>query len=43
MATLPKLVVPVGVAATPTCATALAEFEHALSLPPVSTAVMATL
>jgi hypothetical protein len=41
--TLPKLTVPVGVAAIRSCATALAAGEQALSLPPMSTAVMAML
>jgi hypothetical protein len=41
--TLPKAVVPVGVTATSTCATALATEEHELSVPPVSTAVIETL
>jgi hypothetical protein len=41
--TLPKLTVPVGVAAIRTCATALAAGEQGLSLPPMSTAVIATL
>jgi len=41
--TLPKFTVVVGVAAMSTCATALATPEQPLSLPPVSTAVIATL
>jgi hypothetical protein len=41
--TLPKLTVAVGVTAKPACATALAAGEHALSMPPVSTAVTDTL
>jgi hypothetical protein len=43
MLILPKLVVPVGVMAISTCATALAAEEHALSLPRVSNAVIETL
>jgi hypothetical protein len=43
MLILPKLVVPVGVTAISTCATAPAAEEHELSLPPVSTAVTETL
>jgi hypothetical protein len=38
-ATLPKLVVAVGVTSRSPCATPLAELEHALSLPSKSTAV----
>jgi hypothetical protein len=41
--TLPKFVVPGGVTAMSTWATALATAEHELSLPPASTAVTATL
>jgi len=41
--TLPKFTVVVGVAVISTCATAPTEGEHVLSLPPVSTAVTATL
>jgi hypothetical protein len=41
--TLPKLTVVVGVTVKPACATALAAGEHALSMPPVSTAVTDTL
>jgi hypothetical protein len=41
--TLPKLTLVVGVTAKSTCATALAAGEHALSTPPVSTAVTDTL
>ena len=41
--TLPKLTLVVGVTAKSTCATALAAGEHALSIPPVSTAVTDTL
>jgi hypothetical protein len=41
--TLPKFTVPVGVTAISTCATALAPAEQLLSLPIVSTAVIATL
>ena len=40
---LPKLTVVVGVTVKPTCATALAAGEHALSIPVVSTAVTDTL
>jgi hypothetical protein len=43
MFTLPNAVVPVGVTAISTCATAEATPEHVLSLPLVSTAVTATL
>jgi len=43
MLTLPKLVVPAGVTPISSAATALARVEHELSLPAVSTAVMATL
>ena len=43
MLTVPKFTVLVGVAVMSTCATALAAPEQALSLPPVSTAVTATL
>jgi hypothetical protein len=43
MLTLPNAVVPVGVTAISTCATAEATPEHVLSLPLVSTAVTATL
>jgi hypothetical protein len=39
MATLPKLVVPEGVTVTSDSATPLADAEHALSLPELSTAV----
>jgi hypothetical protein len=41
-ATLPKVVVPVGVTVKSGCATPLAEFEHPLSLPALSTAVTRT-
>jgi hypothetical protein len=41
--TLPKFAVPVGVTPISTAATALATAEQALWLPPVSTAVIATL
>ena len=41
--TLPKPTLVVGVTAKSTCATALADGEHALSIPPVSTAVIDTL
>jgi hypothetical protein len=41
--TLPKLKVVVGVTEKSTCATAPAAAEHGLSLPPLSTAVTATL
>jgi len=43
MLTLPKLVVPAGVTAISTCATALATEEHELSLPLAFTAVTETL
>jgi hypothetical protein len=41
--TLPKLTVPVGATADSPRATALATAEHALSFPPLSTAVTETL
>jgi len=41
--TLPKFTVPVGVTAISTWATPLAGAEQALSLPPMSTAVIETL
>jgi len=43
MLMLPKFTVAVGAAVMSTWATALATLEHALSVPPVSSAVIATL
>jgi hypothetical protein len=42
MFTVPKSTVPIGLTLKSILAAALADVEHALSLPPVSTAVTAT-